>query len=1029
MRLGWKAAVLAEVLCGELLLNCSAGTAYLKIAAAAPGSADPVCVRAIVKQSDGTYLPGEWGGSSWPAVAFQGKAVGPTDVLAVATGPTQITVGKGPDYFPQTFTTNLSQDGQTYTLSVALQPQLGLQALGWMGGDAHVHFNHGDSQISRTPQEAFAIAAAGGLNFLSLCEEHYGATALTRQQMLDTWKAFENTECKIWLGLEEPKNQWGHHVNILYDPWAVRSAIPYSWGVHNVHEQGGVSYPVHPDRFYPDRQYNGVYSLFPINNHFKDFPIEALAGHLLDAWSGVSDEAANNVTLTSYFKLLSMGYKIPLLADSDFCFDRVNNQNKAMGFWLDYYQLEGNPLSRAALCNALRKGRVMATTGPLVLFSIDNAISGDSLPADGAPHTLRIQASYQFNPWTLSYSTFDGSDSCRISEIDLVRNGQVVNKWTPDTPTALIEQPVSETASNAYYFVRVLGNESIWMAGYASPIYFETSARPRQPPVFKPLISGRLYDASNGSKLAGTVSCVRFGKTEWTIPTDSQGFFRANIPIDADLVAQDSLGRTFTQNIQKYEPAYSFCHYLADNYPSDKGPAVDAFSNLVQQMTWEFPMGLQLASSYVRANLAGDAALTNLSVLSAPAPFSGKSNTEIVMLLVDKTQAQPGDTINYAVVFRQPQNLAPTEQLGVAWRGWDPNYPRINTKYETVFLENSGTSGHIALGGGFYMRGGSVVVPAWPTNDTTTTAAYVMFAFVRSGAFLETAHLLLPRGPTRRELLVSTTSDGFPATWGQLGIGPCNFYRDDFSVRYSDYRASTVQLNLNGAPVLINPKNDTAHVADADDAIFYENFYYDANCEPQYRNIPFRDPVRTQPADPDFSNVAIQNPPDATPPTVALLEPFNGDQADGNPARFYYNIDDAGLSGPSNATLYIDGVIKIANTTANPISFTLAPGSHTWQVKGCDNAGNWALSELRTVAITGTASNAPIILSAPLSIAPNEFQFQFNATPGQNYTVLSSSNFSTWPSIFVTNAGTNVVNFTDFGASNSSRYYRILRGP
>src|SRR5260221_10488265 len=37
--------------------------------------------------------------------------------------------------------------------------------------------------------------------------------------------------------------------------------------------------------------------------------------------------------------------------------------------------------------------------------------------------------------------------------------------------------------------------------------------------------------------------------------------------------------------------------------------------------------------------------------------------TEIVMLLLDKTQAQIGDTINYAVIFRQPQGRTPSESL------------------------------------------------------------------------------------------------------------------------------------------------------------------------------------------------------------------------------------------------------------------------------------------------------------------------------------------------------------------------------
>lgn len=503
MEVGMRTTGIGSGVLGLLLLTAQveAATTYFKITATQPGVSGPVCVRAIIKQSNGSYVSGEWGSSSWPSVTLYGKAVNPTNVIAVPTGVTQITVGKGPDYLPQTITTNLSQANVTNTINISLQPQLDLFDRGWRGGDAHLHYYHGENETSHSPQEVFTMCAAGGMTFASLCEEHYGATTLTRQQMLDAWKVFENSECKIWDGIEEPKNQWGHHVGILYDPWAIRSAIPYPWGVYDVHEQGGVSYPVHPDRFYPARIYNGQYAFFPLNNHFKDIPIEALAGHLLDAFSGVSDEPYKPVNLTSYLKLLSMGYKIPLMCDSDFCFDRANNANKGLGFWMNYFYLEGNPLSRAAICNAIRKGRVMCTTGPMLSFSIDGAISGDTLPADGAQHTLRIEASYKFNPWTLGTTTFDGSAPTQITTIDLIRNGQIIRTWNVNAPTALIQTPISETTNNVSYMVRVGGNESIWMGAYASPIYFENIPRPRQPSVCFALMC-RLLNAS----IAGPLS-------------------------------------------------------------------------------------------------------------------------------------------------------------------------------------------------------------------------------------------------------------------------------------------------------------------------------------------------------------------------------------------------------------------------------------------------------------------------------------------------------------------------------------------
>src|SRR5437867_1019184 len=101
-----------------------AATAGLQIHATQPGVSGLVSVRAIIRQSDNSYVSGEWGNPSWPAITMRGKAMGPTNVVQVPTGVTQITIGKGPDYTPQTITTNLAVAGQTYIINVALQPVL-----------------------------------------------------------------------------------------------------------------------------------------------------------------------------------------------------------------------------------------------------------------------------------------------------------------------------------------------------------------------------------------------------------------------------------------------------------------------------------------------------------------------------------------------------------------------------------------------------------------------------------------------------------------------------------------------------------------------------------------------------------------------------------------------------------------------------------------------------------------------------------------------------------------------------------------
>jgi hypothetical protein len=834
--------------------------ATIRIHATQPGISGPVTVRAIIRKSDGGNVQGEWGESTWPRVAFTGKAMTPTTLVQVPPGTTQITIGKGPDYLPRTITTNLAPGG-TYTIAAPLVPVLNLYGRGWRPGEIHAHFMHGERQINRTLEDIFAMSAAGGATFVSLCQEHYGAGTLTKQEMLSAVTAFDNSECKLWLGAEEPKNAWGHHASIVADPWKIRSPLPYWIGINDVQKQGGVVIPVHPQRGFPGRNDGGSsWYVFPYNNFYKAYPLHALLGNL-DGWSGVSDEAYSPYLLPPYFKLLELGSKIPLLADSDVAFDRPSNGLKSPGFWTSYFFTGNQTVTRNSITHAIRSGRVMATTGPLVLFSIDGNMPGATLPADGATRRIRITANYSFNPWTLSSHSFLTGESCRISRIDLFRNGEVIKTWQPNAPFTTVEHLISENTSGSHYMVRVLGNEGAWMAGYASPIYFDNTTRPRHPRPFTGLVKGRLYDARGGAAVAGSVSCSRNGAKMWTLQTDSQGRFQAYVPLDAELTATDNSGRRLTRNLLNYEPAYKFCHNLRDNYSTNMEASVTAFTATVGVMEWEFPMGYQNPGSYLRMTLSGNAAMTNFAIVSAPSPTPGKQNTEITTIIVDKTQVQPGDMLNYAVIFRQTQGRVPAEEFSVDVKGWHPNYPRLYTKYGTSFHLNNIARAAIPIGGGFYVRQGSVFVPSWVANINASTPGIRLSAVVR-GSNHEEASILISVGPSRRALAVSSTWDGLPANWGEDGVGPVRFHRQLTSqVRYSDYRRMAIRFTLNGQTVTVNPQLDTTHVADADNALFEDRFYYDGQCEPQFRNIPFRDRVRTQPTV-SFAGVPVFNPQD-----------------------------------------------------------------------------------------------------------------------------------------------------------------------
>jgi hypothetical protein len=175
--------------------------------------------------------------------------------------------------------------------------------------------------------------------------------------------------------------------------------------------------------------------------------------------------------------------------------------------------------------------------------------------------------------------------------------------------------------------------------------------------------------------------------------------------------------------------------------------------------------------------------------------------------------------------------------------------------------------------------------------------------------------------------------------------------------------------------------------------------------------------------------VPITDPPDTTPPHVALMEPFNGAQAQYGQVRLFYFVDDYGLSGMKTADVIIDGSVRVAGTTNNPVVLNLSSGAHTWQVRGYDNAGNSALSEIRALTVVGGTESAPALaLKDSSMILPNTFSFRFDSVAGKNYTVQFSSNSLTWPTLLVTNAASSSVNVMD-RVSSGTRVYRVLSDP
>jgi protocatechuate 3,4-dioxygenase beta subunit len=96
----------------------------------------------------------------------------------------------------------------------------------------------------------------------------------------------------------------------------------------------------------------------------------------------------------------------------------------------------------------------------------------------------------------------------------------------------------------------------------------------------------------------------------------------------------------------------------------------------------------------------------------------------------------------------------------------------------------------------------------------------------------------------------------------------------------------------------------------------------------------------------------------------------------------------------------------------------------TGQVVNISNAGYYGL-----YFTVQTNMPVPPILGSPLKPPGSQFRFVINGTAGSNYTVLASTNFTTWFTVGITNLTSSSVLFQDNQATNPLRFYRALLGP
>ncbi len=272
--------------------------------------------------------------------------------------------------------------------------------------------------------------------------------------------------------------QWGHSHH-------VSNAVQYAHGKPGVYQDGnyvlasgqeaprtpilghtimlGTQKPVHlPDRYllyrdaFEEGRRQGTVNGYAHHGIF----FHALNGLAFDLTTGLVDFIevlqGGTVDYSAWYLALNSGFRLTPLAGTDFPVGPIPGWDRF------YASVEGRYTFETWL-DAVRKGRVFVSNGPMLTFSVESIGMGGELALD-APRDVWIEGSVRFNP-----------ESDDVQKLELVRTGEVIAEFPRN----------GESSGEIRFRIRRRVEEACWLALRASG-FKKTAMLPvrlrRQPP-------------------------------------------------------------------------------------------------------------------------------------------------------------------------------------------------------------------------------------------------------------------------------------------------------------------------------------------------------------------------------------------------------------------------------------------------------------------------------------------------------------------------------------------------------------------
>lgn len=394
----------------------------------------------------------------------------------VPAGPVTVEAVKGFEFAPEKKSVNVSANGSA-NLTVKLTRIADLEKDGWFSGDTHLHMNYGGI-LAATPETLLLEANAEDLNVVNDFPTNWNDRLLDLQYFRGELDPHSAGNRLLYFN-EEFRPSFAGHMGLLHlkkylfpvytgfpgTPFAADYPTNLSV-IDEVHRQGGIAGYVHP--------YFTSKGIDPSTQDYmggREFPADVALGKV-DYYDLMCIWTDEYPVADVWYRLLNLGYKIPIAAGSDVMTDYW--RAPTVGSVRVYVKVSG-PLDYQKWIEGLKAGRTFVTNGPIIRFTVNGREAGSeiNLPADGSS-SVHVEA--------------DAVSPVPMETLDIMQDGKVVGTVTAKDPLHVKFSGYIKVERSGWLAARVTGGDNVhllldsFVYAHTSPVYLQKGDQKPQSP-------------------------------------------------------------------------------------------------------------------------------------------------------------------------------------------------------------------------------------------------------------------------------------------------------------------------------------------------------------------------------------------------------------------------------------------------------------------------------------------------------------------------------------------------------------------